>query len=105
MLAVLRTMCTVLGALLLYSALMAALWFAVMRAGKRRARIAADRRMAARELAVTGTPEGRDRRAKSWEELPGWLWRDPPVGGGGGAARRAGGPGSGPRRSWTSRPG
>ena len=78
MLAVLRTICTVLGALLLYSALMAGLWFAVMRAGKRRARLAADRRMAARELAVAEAPDGRDRRAKSWEELPGWLWRDRP---------------------------
>ncbi|HEV7656297.1 MAG TPA: hypothetical protein VGP36_16400 [Mycobacteriales bacterium] len=83
MLGVLRTICTVVGAGALYGALMVALWYGVMRAGKHRARMHADRRVAARAVPVTGSAhdrsaEGRERRARSWEELPSWLWRDRP---------------------------
>ena len=81
MVGVLRTICTVVGALVLYCALMAAMWALVMRAARRRAQLAAERRAAAAEAVVVepgraGDP--RDRRAKSWEELPSWLWRDRP---------------------------
>lgn len=75
MVGVLRTICAVVGALVLYCALMAAMWALVMRAARRRARLAGERRAAAEALAVVGP---KDRRAKSWEELPGWLWRDRP---------------------------
>jgi hypothetical protein len=79
-LAVLRTICTVVGAVTLYCAFMGALWHGVMRAGRRRARAYAARRAGARALAVTPpgepAPAGRDRRARSWEQLPSWLWRD-----------------------------
>lgn len=79
MLGVLRTICTVVGAVALYSALMGALWVLVMRAGKRRAAAAADRRAAARTMAVDeARGSGAERRARSWEELPAWLWRDRP---------------------------
>jgi hypothetical protein len=60
---------------------MAALWYGLMRAGRRRTRARVERRAAARAIPVTeagGTPEGRERRARSWEELPSWLWRDRP---------------------------
>jgi hypothetical protein len=73
---VLRTICTVVGAVVLYSALMAGLWALVMRTARKRARLKADARTAAaEELSVADV---RDRRARSWDELPGWLWRDRP---------------------------
>jgi hypothetical protein len=79
---VLRTTCTAIGAVTLYCALTAAIWFGVMRLGRRRARAHADRRAAARALPVAegteGTGGARERRARSWEELPSWLWRDRP---------------------------
>jgi len=79
---VLRTICTVVGALVLYCALMAAIWALVMRAARRRARLAAERRAAAAEAVLVAEPgragDPRERRAKSWEELPSWLWRDRP---------------------------
>jgi hypothetical protein len=82
-LGVLRTICTVVGAVTLYCGLMIALWYGVMRAGRRRARAHADRRAAAQGMPVTARPGhaatgGRDRRGRSWEELPSWLWRDRP---------------------------
>jgi hypothetical protein len=81
-LAVLRAICTVVGALTLYCLLMVALWQGVLRAGRRRVRVRAERRVAAGAIPVTepaaGTPAGRERRARSWEELPTWLWRDRP---------------------------
>lgn len=81
MVGVLRTICTVVGALVLYCALMAAMWALVMRTARRRAQAKAEQRAAAEALAVAeprrpGDP--RERRAKSWEELPSWLWRDRP---------------------------
>lgn len=76
---VLRTLCTVVGALVLYCAVMVALWALVMRAARKRARAKAEARELARaeaeSLAIVDQP---DRRAQSWEELPGWLWRDRP---------------------------
>jgi hypothetical protein len=79
---VLRTICTVVGALVLFCALMAAMWALVMRAARRRARLADERRAAAAEALAVSEPRrpdgARDRRAKSWEELPSWLWRDRP---------------------------
>ncbi len=78
MLGVLRTICTVVGAVTLYCALMAALWALVMRVGRRRAAAAAERRAEAGRLAVAERPPGAERRARSWEELPSWLWRDRP---------------------------
>jgi hypothetical protein len=87
-LAVLRTICAVVGAVTLYCGLTAALWYGVMRLGRRRARAHADRRATARAMPVAenaGSPagresagSGRERRARSWEELPSWLWRDRP---------------------------
>jgi hypothetical protein len=81
-LGLLRTICTVVGAVTLYCALMGALWYGVMRAGRHRARVNAERRAAARAIPVTDDPaeagSGRERRARSWEELPSWLWRDRP---------------------------
>jgi hypothetical protein len=83
-LGVLRVICTVVGAVVLYCGLMAAAWYGVMRAGRRRARVSAERRADARAVPVTAAEgdkdqrQGRDRRARSWEELPSWLWRDRP---------------------------
>jgi hypothetical protein len=82
-LGLLRTICTVVGAVALYCAFMGALWYGVMRAGRHRARLNAERRAAARAIPVTGEAadvagSGRERRARSWEELPSWLWRDRP---------------------------
>jgi hypothetical protein len=51
-LAVLRTICVVVGALTLYCGLTAALWSGVLRLGRRRARAHADRRAAARAMPV-----------------------------------------------------
>ena len=82
MLSVLRAICTVVGAVALYCALMGAFWYGVMRAGRRRARASAERRATARAIPVTDTDgtaaEDRERRARSWQELPSWLWRDRP---------------------------
>lgn len=75
MIGVLRTVCTVVGALVLYCALMAVLWALAARAVRRRAHRLRGQREAAAAMPV-GDP--RDRRAKSWEELPSWLWRDRP---------------------------
>ena len=75
MVEVLRAVCTVVGALVLYCAVMAAMWAAVMRAARHRAQVKAEQHAAAGDIAV-GDP--RERRAKSFEELPSWLWRDRP---------------------------
>jgi hypothetical protein len=75
---VLRAICAVVGALVLYCAFMAALWILVLRAARRRIRLRAEQRAAADAMAVGDPRSGRDRRAKSWDELPSWLWRDRP---------------------------
>jgi hypothetical protein len=78
---VLRVICMVVGAVALYCAVMISLWYGVMRAGRRRSRVHADRRAAAHAPIATAPAapaSGRDRRARSWEELPSWLWRDRP---------------------------
>ncbi len=70
----LRTTCLVVGAIVLYCGVMALLWAAIVglvrRAGRSRSRH--------RVLAGAAGPDGADRRAQSWEELPGWLFRDRP---------------------------
>ena len=82
MLGLLRAICTVVGAVALYCGLIAVLWYGAMRAGRRRARMHADRRAGAGSVAVaeaeTGASGGGERRTRSWEELPSWLWRDRP---------------------------
>jgi hypothetical protein len=81
---VLRAICTVVGAVALYCGLMGVLWYGVMRAARRRAQMDAERRARARSLAVAeaetqvGAAQGHKRLARSWEELPSWLWRDRP---------------------------
>jgi len=81
---VLRTICTAVGALVLYCAVMAAMWSVVMRAARLRGRLRAEERAAAAALPVADPrrpgdePEPGERPAKSWEELPSWLWRDRP---------------------------
>lgn len=74
MVGVLRTICTVVGALVLYCALMAAMWALVLRTARRRAAARAEQRVAAEALGVAEP----HRRAESWEDLPSWLWRDRP---------------------------
>jgi hypothetical protein len=69
----LRTICLIIGAIVLYCAVMAVLWAAVV-AAVRRARPRLRRRVRVSGLA----PPPADRRARSWEELPGWLFRDRP---------------------------
>jgi hypothetical protein len=81
---VLRTICTAVGALVLYCAVIAAMWSVVMRAARLRGRLRAEERAAAAALPVADPrrpgdePEPGERPAKSWEELPSWLWRDRP---------------------------
>ena len=75
MLGVLRAICTVVGAFVLYCAVVAALWYAVVRAGRRRGRRQAERVAAARGIPVV-EPDGRQWRSRPWDELPSWLWPD-----------------------------
>jgi hypothetical protein len=78
--AVLRGICTVVGAVVLYCAVIAALWYALMRVGRRRGRTHADRHAAARAMPVVpGTaPVEPDRPAGFWDDLPSPLSRDRP---------------------------
>ena len=84
MLGVLRAICTVVGAVVLYCAVIAALWYALIRAGRRRGHRHADRRAAARcrmpsrlpSAAVPVRPAAEP--AGSWDDLPSWLWPDRP---------------------------
>lgn len=78
MLGVLRAICTVVGALVLYCAVIAALWHAFVRAGRRHSRRRqAEHRAAARGVPVL-EPGRRDWRSRPWDELPSWLWPDRP---------------------------
>lgn len=70
---VLYVTCAVVGAVVLYSALTAAAWVLTVRLVRRRAH-----RRARAQAAAAAMPVAGDRRARSWEELPGWLWRDRP---------------------------
>jgi hypothetical protein len=60
------------------------MWSVVMRAARLRGRLRAEERAAAAALPVADPrrpgdePEPGERPAKSWEELPSWLWRDRP---------------------------
>jgi len=74
-LGVLRAICTVVGAFVLYCAVVAALWHGLIRAGRRRGRRQAERLAAARGIPVV-EPDGRDWRSRPWDELPSWLWPD-----------------------------
>ena len=78
MLGALRTICTVVGAVALYCAVVAALWYGLIRVGRRRGRVHAERRAAARSLPILpGDIRGPgEPRAQSWPELPPWLWQD-----------------------------
>jgi hypothetical protein len=76
-LGVLRGICTVAGALVLYCALVAALWSGLVRAGRRRGRRQAERLAAARGIPVV-EPDGPPWRSRSWDDLPPWLWPDRP---------------------------
>ena len=92
MLGALRAICTVVGAVVLYCAVIAALWYALIRAGRRRGRTQAERRAAARAMPVVpdAGPEGRParpsrrsdpagpERAGSWDDLPAPLSSDRP---------------------------
>jgi hypothetical protein len=79
-LGVVRAICTVVGALVLYCAVMAALWYALVRAGRRRGRKHAERRAAARALPIGPGDAAveRERPAGSWDDLPSSLSRDRP---------------------------
>jgi hypothetical protein len=70
----LRTVCLILGAIVLYCGLMALLWAALVRLVRRAGRARLRRRTHGGEV----VPSGHDRRARSWEDLPGWLFRDRP---------------------------
>ena len=76
MLGALRAICTVVGAIVLYCAVIAALWHAVIRVGRRRGREQAERRAAARAMPVV--PDAGPERAGSWDDLPAPLSRDRP---------------------------
>ena len=80
MLGVLRAICTVVGAVVLYCAVIAALWYALIRAGRRRGRRHAERRAAARAVPVvpSGAAVERERPAGCWDDLPSSLSRDRP---------------------------
>ena len=52
MLGALRAICTVVGAVVLYCAVIAALWYALIRVGRRRGRRQAERRASARSMPV-----------------------------------------------------
>jgi hypothetical protein len=70
---VLEVICLAVGAFVLYSAVMIALWATVVRA-VRGGRATAGPPEARRPDSVR--PGGGDRRARSWDELPAWLARD-----------------------------
>jgi hypothetical protein len=59
----LRAICTVVGAVVLYCAVIAALWYALIRVGRRRGRRQAERRAAARAMPVV--PDAGRRAARS----------------------------------------
>lgn len=76
---VLRMLCTVVGALVLYCLFMAILWALAVRGVRRVGAARAARRLAGTDgPTYDGPVEGADRRARSWEELPSWLYRDRP---------------------------
>jgi hypothetical protein len=79
-LGVLRGICTVVGAVVLYCAVVTALWYGLTRAARRRGRRQTERLAAARmiPLVVSDDPAGRERPPRSCEELPSWLWQDRP---------------------------
>lgn len=85
-LSALWTVCAVLGAVVLYCAVMAGLWVIAVRLVRRIGAAARARQRAGPVLvspaaaqAGAAAPGGpADRRAQGWAELPGWLFRDRP---------------------------
>jgi hypothetical protein len=77
---VVRAICMVVGAIVLYCAVIAAVWYGLIRAGHRRGRRHAERRAAARAMPVVpaAAPAERERPARSWDDLPSPLARDRP---------------------------
>jgi len=80
-LSVIWMVCSVVGAIVLYCAAMAALWAMAVRVARRAGRS----RLRAGPALVSPAPAGpasaadaASRRAKSWSELPTWLFRDRP---------------------------
>ncbi len=77
-----QVVCTVVGALVIYCALMAAVWALLVRLVRTRAAVRS--RLAAAGAAAldvggqSAQPDAADRRARSWDELPAWLSRDRP---------------------------
>jgi hypothetical protein len=67
----LQTISVIVGAVVLYCAAMAVLWAALVGLIRR---VGRSRRIPMLGRAVDAV----DRRAQSWEELPGWLFRDRP---------------------------
>ena len=82
MLHVLYVTCAIVGAIVLYCAAMAALWAVAVRLVRRRstrmARLARQARMVSEGTDRPLAAADDNRRARSWQDLPGWLWRDRP---------------------------
>jgi len=76
-LGVMRAICMVVGAFVLYCAVIAALWYAFVSAARRRGRGQAASLAAASGIPVV-QPDGRQWRSRPWDELPSWLWPDRP---------------------------
>jgi hypothetical protein len=71
------TVCAVVGAVVLYCAIMAGLWALSVRL-MRRAGAVRTRHRAGPVLRSPAPASGSDRRAKGWSDLPDWLFRDRP---------------------------
>ena len=80
MLGVLRAICTVAGAVVLYCAVVAAIWYGLVRAVRRRGRGHAERRAAEPAMPVVAGADAweRERAAGSWDGLPPSLSYDRP---------------------------
>jgi len=77
-LGVLRAICTVVGAVVLYCAVIAALWYVLVRATRRRGRRQADRRAAARAMPGVSGADPAGSPGGSWDDLPPALSHDRP---------------------------
>jgi hypothetical protein len=76
-LGVLWTVCAVVGAVVLYCAIMAGLWALAVRL-VRQVGAARTRHRTEPVLVSPVPPAGADRRAQGWADLPSWLFRDRP---------------------------
>ena len=79
---VLWTVCAVVGAAVLYCAVMAGLWAVsvrlVRRVGVARSRLRTGPALVSPVPVGAGAGSGADLRARNWSELPSWLFRDRP---------------------------